>query len=142
VITLIHSNFADDLMIIPVPDIHITDFFFHAEISQAMGSEAGDAWLTDQRSVGPRKPTIAPKLANPKAKSIPRCSKASGDRRSSQGRSSTWSCQIEIPPTKQLESERAYALHFLGKELRLDNDLLCSDAAQTVLRRLGRSNSI
>ena len=127
--------------------IHIADLFFHAEISQAVGSDASDAWLRQQRTVCPSKqPIHSPKSAISNTRSAaPRCRReTSSDLRSEHGRSSKGSYQIKESPTEsrlELESEIASIRRLLDGESQVDIGLLYTDAAHTVLHRFDRLNS-
>jgi hypothetical protein len=137
-------DFRQPMTTLRISNIHITDLFFHAEINQAVGSDASEAWLLEQRSVCPRKPLHSAKLARPHDRSTPQHrSETSSDRRP-EGPSMA-SRQIKASPQEepgQLESAIASIQLLLGEESRLDIGLLYTDAAHTVLNRISRLNSI
>jgi hypothetical protein len=122
--------------------LHITDLFFQAEISQAVGSDASEAWLLEQTSLGARKRSHSPMSAT---QSPPRrCSETSCiNHRAGQSQSSMASCQIKASPMEsqlQLESEIENIRLLLDENSRLYIGLLYTDAAHTVLHRFGRLN--
>jgi hypothetical protein len=125
---------------VPVPYIHITDLFFHVEISQAVGSDAGDAWLLEQRSVCSRKRSQSPKSTRTNTRSALYHHRETGNDRQAEPMGTY---QIKATKTQpQLESEIASVRRLLEEDPRLDIGLLYTDAAHSVLHRLGRLNSI
>jgi hypothetical protein len=123
--------------------MHITDLFFHTEISQTVGSDVSDAWLLEQESVGSSKRT---RSSTYNTQSAPRCLVTSSVCRSGQEQPAKGSCfQIQSSPTEsrtQLESDIESIRLLLDEELGLDIGLLYTDAAHTVMHRLDRLNSI